>query len=666
MRHAKHITSLRALAVAAVVLFHANLFGATGGFVGVDVFFVLSGYLMSALYAPQMLAQNFTLQNFFYKRIRRILPLALFVVFITLLASYFVSTPQNFQNTTLFSMMATFFTSNYANIHFSGGYFDEASSHQPLLHYWSLAVEEQFYLLFAILLFVLQMFKKNRNWFLVILILLIAASFTHSLILPQKESYYLLSTRAWELAAGALLGLYHAPHQQPKTSQSQAIILQATALILIIAPIFIFNAQTSFPGPFAIFPVLGALLFIRYGGVTTQIHKMMTKSGFVLMGTLSYGIYLWHLPILALQRHYFAPESLNSFQILASLILIFFLSYATHKLIETPFQKRFPPLKNTLSIIAASFTALLLSAYIFSTQGLPGRYGDIWEITQNTIQNKYGKYEPCHLQEINSKECRIGNDTTKIVFALIGDSNAAAPAETFDKIAKQEGISGTLYWRAGCAPLFGYERTGKNCQSPFVQAITDLPETVKTVFLFGRWPLVVEEEGLSKDDEPSDEPSYHKIGETTPFPGDQTLRNGLTNTIELLKEKDINVVIIFPTPELGFHPLEKILREPDTQPTKDRRLVDKRQHETLEILSQILEDTKSSYISPLSKLCTAQECKTREGDLLIYMDDDHLSPEGAAYVFSDDIEAYLKQNSPKKKTDIKPLTRREPLFYAKE
>ena len=368
MKYRAEIDGLRALAVLPVILFHAGFEWFSGGFVGVDVFFVISGYLITTIIISEMAEGKFSIVNFYERRARRILPALFFVMAACLPFAWLWLSPSNLRDFGQSLVAVSTFSSNIL-FWLDSGYFDTAAELKPLLHTWSLAVEEQYYILFPI--FLMLTWRLGIKWVLILL----SVVFLLSLGVAQWGAYnkpsaafFLLPTRGWEL----LVGVFAAFYLKYNTQLRSHILTQALSLLgfgMIVYSIIAFDETTPFPSAYTLIPTIGTGLIILCAVPKTYIHKLLSLKFVVGIGLISYSAYLWHQPLLAFARHRTFGEVSDLILIslcLASLIMAGF----SWRYVEGPFRnrKRF----NRKLIFRLSAIGILL----FSTIGLSVHFTD--------------------------------------------------------------------------------------------------------------------------------------------------------------------------------------------------------------------------------------------------------------------------------------------------
>jgi peptidoglycan/LPS O-acetylase OafA/YrhL len=374
--HRPDIDGLRGLAVLLVVLFHLDT-RFTGGFIGVDVFFVISGYLISAVILSDLAANNFSLLNFYERRIRRILPALLAMLAVTSVLAWRFLIPSELvaygrsQAATLASVSNILFRSQAA-------YFDTPSTFKPLLHTWSLGVEEQFYLVFPLLLLAIHRAFPQR--LRLILYTLTAASFAASAIMVVRDrnaAFFLAPFRAWELLLGALVSQKFLPTPSTRITRN---IASAAGLLLILWPALHYASGTRFPGPAALAPCVGAALILAAGQTGPSLAaSALAARPIAFIGLISYSLYLWHWPLLVFQRSdsLLFPNPLTRTTTLLFLALVIAIASLSWAFIEQPFRTgRLRPNRRTLFIATGSATATLAAASValVSLQGFPSRF----------------------------------------------------------------------------------------------------------------------------------------------------------------------------------------------------------------------------------------------------------------------------------------------------
>ena len=338
MKYRPEIDGLRALAVIPVIFFHAGFNTFAGGFVGVDIFFVISGYLITSIIISELYSNKFSIVNFYERRARRILPALFFMMFCCLPFSWFLLSPIYLKDFGQSLIAVSTFSSNILFWHESG-YFETASELKPLLHTWSLAIEEQYYIIFPI--FLMLVWHLSIKWILISLSLIFLSSF----ILAEWGAYnypnatfFLLPTRGWELLVGVFVAFYLNYNDHVKSLLFNQF-LSIFGFVIIIFAIIFFDNSTPFPGINALLPTLGTALLILSAVPKTIIHKLLSLQPIVGVGLISYSAYLWHQPILAFSHHYYFEEMSDLF-ILFLCFLSFLMAWFSWSFIENPLRNK--------------------------------------------------------------------------------------------------------------------------------------------------------------------------------------------------------------------------------------------------------------------------------------------------------------------------------------
>lgn len=454
------IDGLRAVAVLSVLAFHLNRDWLPGGFTGVDIFFVISGFLITRIIGREMELGTFSFKKFYVRRIRRILPVSNTVLLTTLAVGTVVLLPSDLRGLLRSVEAAVFFT---ANLYFAKdqGYFTLAADEKPLLHYWSLSVEEQYYFLWPLLLWAFYalgsrffhqpktLHQKATIFFTSLLILLGLAVTQFALIANpgQARWYFLLSTRFCELMLGALTALLPLRHHHPAITEFQAI----AGVGLIGLGFGLLTEHSLFPGLNSLFPCLGAALLIASGEPQAfvkppRIHRALAAKPVVGLGLLSYSLYLWHWPILAYLRYVYGTYDLKMPVQLFALSLTFGLSILSYRFIEGPTRHL------RLSFSKAFLGVFLLPALFITglCHGLKAWY-PIVALPADLLN--YGR----DLNDGNLQTLKLRGDLTKPPTVLVvGDSQAAALNGFIDVVGKHEGWSAHVLTASSCSPVFGF------------------------------------------------------------------------------------------------------------------------------------------------------------------------------------------------------------------
>ena len=335
MDYRKEIDGLRALAVLPVIFFHAGFDVFGGGFVGVDVFFVISGYLITTIILADLAKGTFSVVKFYERRARRILPALFLVMLASLVVGYFTLMPDEFKNLGQ-SLVSTSLFSNNVLLALTSGYWELASEFKPLLHTWSLGVEEQYYLITPIALLFAWKYCKHKISSLLFAGFVVSFIFAAGLVTVSPNwAFYSLPTRAWEISIGGLAALFLQSNPGITTHFKTSNLLSLLGIAFIVCSVFLFDRSINSPGPLLLIPTAGAVLVIIFATEGTLASFALGQRAVVFMGLLSYSLYLWHQPVFAFLRA-FSIEKPSTIAFGASTILVFLFAYLSWKYIETP------------------------------------------------------------------------------------------------------------------------------------------------------------------------------------------------------------------------------------------------------------------------------------------------------------------------------------------
>ena len=453
------IDGLRAIAVLAVLIHHLQGSWLPGGFVGVDIFFVISGYLITSLLYKDISNGQFSLRQFYKRRINRIAPALFCVIFVSSVAAAFLLSP-----TDLIRMAWSAVTAfvGFSNVYIwteYGNYFSAGANEAPLLHTWSLGVEEQFYMIWPLLLYF--GIKLTRRWTLPVLALLTLGAILLSDYATARyasASYYLLPTRFFELMMGAWLAI-----ATPRLALSQAWLrhaLRLLGLLMIGYSLFFIDKFTPFPGLFAVIPCAGTLLLI-WAGINDSQPPLLASRPLVGLGLISYSLYLWHWPLIAYCNYLYLPTTgINAVLIV---IVALLLSWLTWRYVETPFRRHqsqlsFGRVFSRRFVLPAAVLAGISALYVGS-HGLPQRFDQqVMAMEQNLATRPNELRSACHVPNAlyatqPDPSCLLGATDKPVTGILIGDSFANHSTAMLDLMAKADGIALMDYTMDGCSPI---------------------------------------------------------------------------------------------------------------------------------------------------------------------------------------------------------------------
>lgn len=389
------VDGLRAIAVMSVLLFHAGLPFVPAGFLGVDVFFVISGYLITNILHSDLEAGRFSIWRFYERRIRRIAPALLFVILLSVPAAYLLMVPDDLKSFGQ-SIIATILFSNNVLLWLSTNYFELSIEFKPLMHTWSLGVEEHYYIVVPLLMWGLHRVGRHRaTW--IGLALVTAASFALCLWAVDaypRANFYLITSRAWELGAGSLIALGAPPrHRRLRLRPATISGLSALGLAMIVAPMLLLSRSTPLPGALTLVPVTGTCLVLLFANTSNPTGRLLSTWPFVGVGLISYSAYLFHQPIFAFTRIYCLEEPARWLMV-ALIPVTLVCAYASWRWVEQPFRQKTMPVRPMLALVAsASAIALAAGTAFYLTAGFYYKWPELarrdtgFSARQNMIYN---------------------------------------------------------------------------------------------------------------------------------------------------------------------------------------------------------------------------------------------------------------------------------------
>lgn len=635
------IDGLRALAVVPVVFFHAGL-GFPGGFVGVDVFFVISGYLITRLLMGEIAAQRLSIARFYERRIRRIFPALFTVLIATTVMTWLLFMPPEFK---LFGKSLALTAVFASNIGFwkEAGYFDTVAQFKPLLHTWSLGIEEQFYLLFPLLLAGVNRFLPSRQTHVIGLLTVVSFIFSALWVWVSPDgAFFLLPARLWELGIGSMLAFTPASSGWRPVP---AAAVCALGLVLIGTAVFSFSGKTLFPGAAALVPCIGASLVIMAGAQRNVVSRVLGSRPLVLIGLVSYSLYLWHWPVIIISQ-YRLGHLLGASEAILAIVASLVLAAVSWHFIEQPVRRR-QLLADRSALFGA--TAIMIAAAgvtgfaILKADGLPGRLPAPVQTIYAQRQDhspflQPGCFTDNELRRIARQPvvagigCPMGvREAGPTDFLVWGDSHAAAMAPAIDSASSRFNQRGLFVGRAGCPPLMHYETTSSHAVKR--QACRDQNDAVfelirnrniPLVFLVARWPREV----LGAENG-AEGPFYDPAAPYTAADRSDRVSAALDTTIKNVATLGVRVVLVMDVPEPGYDvPLSlarAVLRGavPQINPTRDA--VDARQLLARRTLQQAAQKWGAQLIDPTPMFCDADLCRVEVDGLSRYTDADHIT-----------------------------------------
>jgi peptidoglycan/LPS O-acetylase OafA/YrhL len=676
MEYRREIDGLRAIAVIPVILFHAGFNIFSGGYVGVDIFFVISGYLIATILMRELESGQFSLSRFYERRARRILPALFFIMLISLVFAWMWLPPREMKDFSRSLIAVSLFTSNILFWRTSG-YFETAAELNPLLHTWSLSVEEQFYLLFPVMMMLL--WRRGRQNFLLwtaiaALISLLLATWASTA--KPLAAFYLLPARVWELLVGVLVAF----HMLRRKTVESNLINEAggmVGLILISLAVFGFDRQTAVPGAWTLIPTLGTALIILFTSSETIIGKLLGARWLVGMGLISYSTYLWHQPILAFARIRFPQLASEGEGILLLLVAIFVLSLFTWRFIESPFRNR--NLLGPRTVIAVTVIGIgFFTAFGFwgiQTEGYRSRLstppniqwmsladrletqGDVCDVTPNVPY-----------PELNS--CVFGDRDAARTVVLYGDSHAQAISRELDvnmarlgyKVLKVDMARCGIVFDITSSPHLSPRNHYEVCNRKFRELQRLIQDQQAIVLLVTRWtfqfyPMPGHLEQLSFD-------NGEGGAEITSYRENFALASDGSTSIEASEKKRATLKLLnglasaaktlyvsYPIPETGWNIFktnvdyfklhQTVLQElsfPYVRYLDRNRFI-------LNILAEnAIEKNNAVFIRPDLSFCQnliPNRCVAQKDGVPFYYDGDHLSDEGAKFLVDEFVQSLM-------------------------
>jgi peptidoglycan/LPS O-acetylase OafA/YrhL len=623
MRYRPEVDGLRSVAVVPVILFHAGLSAIRGGFVGVDVFFVISGYLITSIIIDQHQRGTFSLLDFYARRARRILPALFLVVLCMVPFAWLWMVPGQLREASQSVVAVSVFASNVL-FWLHSGYFDRLAAERPLLHTWSLGVEEQFYLLFPVTFLLLWRFGKR--WLGAVVVALAIVSLTLAEYWQPWDAsaaFYLLPTRAWELAIGVLCAL-----SQFKQGQLKSELLSAVGLVLIATSVFVYDETVPFPSLYTLVPVGGTALVILFAAQHTRTARLLSARPLVGIGLVSYSAYLWHQPLFALARiRSFEPP--GTFVMLALSGLSVLLAYVSWRFVEQPIRHFRGWSPSRVLVVAAAVSAVFLGI------GAWGYLTDGFRTVKTTGEQRalldHARISPkrgaCHTRGRDylkpANACEYFDGT--VTWAVLGDSHAVELAFSVAERGKGFGVKVKHLSFSGCGPALEHTAAEEDCRNWTREAVTYLAaeRSIDTVLVNYRLHKYLSGEQIGV---------FPEVPNSVKDDVRDAYWTDLVGILRMLSDANKRVVLVLQAPELRRH-VEELIMAPGSR--GDRVGVTRQWWEQRKaFVDSHLRDLPRHVlvIDPTDLFCDRANCYAVRNQETLYYDADHLSLTGASYV----------------------------------
>ena len=633
------VDGLRCIAVAAVILYHAGFSAFSGGFIGVDVFFVISGYLITSIILKDLEHGRFSFARFYERRARRIFPALFLVLFCCLPFAWLWLTPGQLKEFSQSTVAVSGFLSN-AYFYLKSGYFGSNAEEVPLLHTWSLSVEEQFYVVFPCVLLLLNRWRVGAT--LLVLAVCGVLSFGVCVYLEANPqlNFFFSPSRAWELLVGCMLAL---PLLQRCTARlAQRPVLRATLELLgaamVVGSVFGLSSAQPYPGRWTVLPVLGTAVLIACSSPTTAVGRVLAARPVVGLGLISYSLYLWHQPLFAFARASTEHEPTPlAYGALISLALL--LSYLSWRFVEVPIRRaRTIPRKWIFAGSAAAamgVSAIGVAGHLHD--GYPQRF-EQYRAGLTFANQSSPLREQCHTEGVNYRKpqdaCVYFHPQTP--WAVFGDSHSVELAYALAKSLEPRGQGVRHLSFSGCQPALTFRSNVPGCSAWIAESVDYLEHdaNITNVVLAFRHSFHTFGDQLKRyPGVPDARPSF--LVEQSSAAARNAYWQSFDTIVERLRAAGKTVYVLSPVPELP-RSVERYMFKHGSlrQPQIGTSMVyyRERNRSALEHLAQLRDAGRVRYIDSQAAVCNPSECFAKLDDAWMYFDDNHLSVQGAARV----------------------------------
>ncbi|MBM7456320.1 peptidoglycan/LPS O-acetylase OafA/YrhL [Oceanisphaera litoralis] len=649
------IDGLRAIAVLTVMIFHFNSQWLPGGFIGVDIFFVISGYIITRILYVDVKKDNFSFSLFYAKRIKRILPLFYLVSVTTLVVSWFLLTPDDLVRLADSLRYASVFI---ANTYFEKnvGYFAPAADTMPLLHMWSLSVEEQFYFVWPLLLFlsIRYMSSGHRKLFFILSLLVLIGISEYAARGGEASAYYLIHNRGSELLAGALLSMFVHDKREALFAREATLAIAGLVGALVLLSLFVFfDEGTVFPGFNALLVSVATAMVILNGELRKGVlYRFLSSRGLALIGRLSFSLYLWHWPVLVLYRYYF--NGIDAVGYVACALLTFLLAFLSWRYFEKPL--RYLNIRKKWVFIGYFILPVILLVMIAKDikrhhgyeNRMPERARHLYEISISSYDDIVKEFL-ADSRYLPFKLVPIGDDSLvpEAPKALLwGDSHAGHFRSFVEELGLKNGFYSLYGGAGGCPPFIGVDlikhgRPEAECTDTNNKLFEVIKQSESSViFLAGRWAMYTETT-RSEGEKGSrvflgDSSDYSESLENSR----RAFRVGMETTIQQLIANNKRPVLFEQAPSYPFLPSNCLIKKATYPWMKDENCdidmasVTKRQAYANAVIEMLEEKYPELMVIRINdQICENGWCKSELQGVPLYRDDDHINDRGSRLLF---------------------------------
>ena len=646
LKYREELNGLRAIAVIGVIIYHIEIFlngnkVFPGGFLGVDIFFVISGYLITSLILKEIIStNNFSFKFFYFRRAKRILPALVAMIFISILFAWIYLTPKNFLEYSNSIKASLFFYSNYFFYFQDLVYNSKDSLLKPLLHTWSLAVEEQFYIFFPIFFFTIYKFIKKK--LLIFFFVFLLVNFLISIYIVYSNSsfaFFSNFSRLWEILFGSLLAVLEVKDKKIKFRYSQFSPLIGFALILF--SYLYFDKHTIHPSQLTLIPILGTFMIIHFIKVDDLTYKFLTIKFFSKIGLWSYSLYLWHYPVFAFARN--RGKDLSETDKIELLVITFLISIISYYMIEKPFRNIDIKRVRIFFILIVFFSTVLVSFSYISKKnnGFEDRiHVFLKNITRENLWEKMSDQQGICFDRINNY-CNFKNLEKKSIF-LIGDSHAEVLNYSIYSRVKSLPFNYISANRGGCIYLPNYEKKYIKDNNPYYNCTLESKKNIDKLIDSRNNSIIIIAGDFQAHFTDKLEWKYISTNNKDRISSNKDRISSFTQSLYRIL-KNNKIILVYPIPAANFHVVDKIMNEVPrgnyraTEYLNNNKLTTnysdhiQRNKKVIDFFDAMKHPNLYKVYSDeiFCEKLTEKKCFTHEGKNIFYSDKYHLSLTGA-------------------------------------